>query len=326
MLSDSAGKSDPVPPDIVTMPTPCYVGIMTIRIGTSERDGTFYSQGRALKAIFERRPALVGVEVLEANSASTENANRLHAGEIDFGFMASNWIGRAKNGETPFDAPIDLAMAAPMNAGPLFFIAQAESPIRSFSDLRGRRIAVGSPASGMVQHAHCIFGALGMSFSDISPAYLDFAAGAQALAVGDIEAQFQCPIPNAVMTALAQRVALRVLPYAAGELETVLQAVPYYRRTVMRKGAIRGLEADLPQLAVVNVLVTHPRVPRATVREAVAAIVAGGEELGRLNPLFASVDELFQPLRSQGAAALEFGGVSLHPGALQAYREAGLLA
>ena len=93
---------------------------MTIRIGTSERDGTFYSQGRALKTLFERRPALAAVEVMECKAASTENANRLHAGEIEFGFMASNWIGRAKNGETPFERPIDLAMAAPMNAGPLF--------------------------------------------------------------------------------------------------------------------------------------------------------------------------------------------------------------
>ena len=176
---------------------------MTIRIGTSERDGTFYSQGRALKTLFERRPALAPVEVLECKAASTENANRLHAGEIEFGFMASNWIGRAKNGETPFERPIDLAMAAPMNAGPLFFIVRAQSPIHSFSDLRGRRIAVGPRTSGMVQHAHGLFGALGMSFSDFSPVYLDFADGGAALAAGDVDAQFQCPIPNAVMTGLA---------------------------------------------------------------------------------------------------------------------------
>ncbi len=79
------------------------------------------------------------------------------------------------------------------------------------------------------------------------------------------------------MSELAERVALRVVSYAPGQLETVLQAVPYYRRTVMRKGAIRGLDADTPQVAVINVLVTHPRVPEATVREAVAAIVASGD-------------------------------------------------
>jgi len=298
---------------------------MTIRIGTSERDGTFYSQGRALKMLLERHPALVPVEVLESHSASMENANRLHGGEIEFGFMASNWIGRAKNGEAPFEGAIDLAMAAPMNAGPLFFIVRAESPIRSFSDLRGRRLAVGLRTSGMVQHAHGLFGALGMSFSDFTPVYLDFAVGAEALAAGEVDAQFQCPIPNPVMTELAQRVSLRVLPYEPGQLEAVLGAVPYYRRTVMRAGAIRGLDADLPQIAVLNVLVTHRCVADAIVHEAVAAIATGCDELGRLNALFANMQELFEPLRSQGPMAFEFGGVALHPGALRAYREIGLV-
>ena len=299
---------------------------MTIRIGTSERDGTFYSQGRALEAIFERSAALPPVQVLPSNAASTENAVRLDAGEIEFGFMASNWIGRAKNGETPFARPLALAMAAPMNAGPLFFIVRASSPIQSVCDLRGRRIAIGLRTSGMVQHARNIFGALGMSFSDFSPVYLDFAAGAQALAADDVDAQLQCPIPNKVMTDLAERVALRVLRYEPGQLERVLTADTYYRRALMRRGAIRGLEADLPQPAVVNVLMTHPRVPAATVREAVAAIVSGSDELARLNPLFSGLGELFAPLRSQGPTALEFGGVPLHAGALQAYRQTGLLA
>ena len=240
--------------------------------------------------------------------------------------MASNWIGRAKNGEAPFTRPLDLAMAAPMNAGPLFFIARADSAIRSFADLRGRRVAVGPRTSGMVQHAHVIFGALGSSFFDFSPIYLDFAAGAEALAAGEIDAQFQCPIPNKVMSELAERVALRVIPYAPGQLETVLQAVPYYRRTVMRKGAIRGLEADTPQAGVLNVLVTHPRVPEATVREAVAAIIAGRH---RARPAQSAVradsTAVLAAAAVEGAAALEFGGVPLHAGARRAYRELGLL-
>src|SRR6059058_2320914 len=127
-----------------------------IRIGTAERDGTFHSQGLTLKAMLDRRQSLGPIEVLESSAASIENANRLHAGEIEFGFMASNWIGRAKNGEAPFGQPIEIRMAAPMNAGPLFFIARADSAIRSFDDLRGKRIAVGMTTSGMVQHARTI--------------------------------------------------------------------------------------------------------------------------------------------------------------------------
>jgi TRAP transporter TAXI family solute receptor len=299
---------------------------MTIRIGTSERDGTFNSQGHALKAVFERQGSLTPVDVLESNAASIDNANRLHAGEIEFGFMASNWIGRAKNAEPPFTQPIDIRMAAPMNAGPLFFIVQDGSPVRTVMDLRGKRLAVGMKTSGMVQHVHTIFGVLGMSFDDFTPVYLDFAAGADALANGEVDAQFQCPIPNAVMTDLAARIDVRVLPYGPGELDRLVSQVSYYRPTVMRKGGIRGLESDLPQVAVVNILATHARIPDATVRDAVAAIIRNADELGRINRLFLGLGDLFQPLRTQGTAALEFGGVALHPGAVAAYREAGLLS
>jgi uncharacterized protein len=298
---------------------------VSVRIGTAERDSTFLSQGQALKTVLERDPALAPVEVSISAHASVENANRLAADDIDFGFMASNWIGRAKNGEPPFAQTIDLRMVAPMNAGPLFFIARGDSQLRMLAELRGRRVVVGPEKSGMAQHARVILGTLGLSFADFTPLYLDFAAGADALADGEADAQLQCPIPNVVMTALTARTALRVLHYGPGELEKLLGAVPFYRRTVMRQGAIRGLDADLAQPAVVNVLVCHSRAAAGRVRDVAAAIFAARDELPRLHPLFTGMAELFAPLRSDGARALEFGGVALHDGAITAYRETGLL-
>src|SRR5262245_8807499 len=298
---------------------------MVIRIGTAERDGTFHSQGLTLKAMLDRRRSLGPIEVLESRSASIENANRLHAGEIELGFMASNWIGRAKNGEAPFTQPIDIRMVAPMNAGPLFFIVRAEADIGTVADLRGRRVAVGMKTSGMVQHAHNILGVLGLSFSDFTPVYLDFAAGADALVAGEVDAQLQCPIPNKVMTELSECTAVRVLPYETGDLERLMRMASFYRPVTMRKGAIRGLDEDVAQAAVVNILATHARVAEPLVREVAAAIVAGADELGRRNSLFSALGALFEPLRTQGLAALSFGGVALHPGALAAYRAAGLL-
>jgi uncharacterized protein len=296
-----------------------------VRIGTAERDSTFLGQGLALKTVLDRNPALAPVDVSTSAHASVENANRLQAGDINFGFMASNWIGRAKNGEAPFTRAIDLRMVAPMNAGPLFFIARADSALRTVRDLRGRRLVVGPEKSGMAQHARVILGKLGL-YDDVTPVFLDFAAGADALARGEVDAQLQCPIPNKVMTELAARLLIRVLPYAADDLDTVLRAVPFYRRTVMRQGAIRGLDADVAQAAVVNVLVSHGRVAEDRVRDVASAILAARDELPRLNALFEGLLELFEPLRAEGAHAFEFGGVALHPGAISAYRTAGLLA
>jgi TRAP transporter TAXI family solute receptor len=252
-----------------------------------------------------------------------QNAQRLHAGELDFGFMAANWIGRAKNGEPPFSERIDLRMAAPMNAGPLFFIARADSALRTVAALAGKRIAFGLRASGMAQHAVVILGALGIG--DVEPHYLDFAEGARALEAGAVDAQLQCPIPNKVMTELSERAEIRVLPYAAGQLETLLATVPTYRRIVMRAGALRGLDADVAQPAVVNVLATHARVDEALVRGVVAAVIAHARELETLNALFSGLDALIRDLAAGGRTQFEFGGVALHPGALAAYRDAGLL-
>ena len=64
--------------------------------------------------------------------------------------------------------------------------------------------------------------------------------------------------------------------------------------------------------------------PRDKVEEVAAAIFAARDELPRLNALFDGIGDLFTPLRSE-APALEFGGVALHPGAVAAYRAAGLL-
>jgi TRAP-type uncharacterized transport system substrate-binding protein len=46
------------------------------------------------------------------------------------------------------------------------------------------------------------------------------------------------------------------------------------------------------------------------------------DSLPQMNPLFKGLKSLFEPLRTKGAAAFEFGGVPLHPGAARAYKEA----
>jgi len=298
---------------------------MSLRIGTAERHSTFLSQGLALKAILDRNPVLAPVEILDTAQASIQNAKRLQAGELEFGFMAANWIGRAKAGEPPFTEPIDIRMAAPMNAGPLFFIVRTDSVIRSVADLRGKRIAVGLRTSGMAQHAAVIFSALGVSMTEIAPHYLDFVEGAAAVATGAVDAQLQCPIPNKVMTELSQRTDIRVLPYAMAQLKTLLNAVPYYRRTVMHAGGLRGLDADVDQPAVINVLATHARVAETFVHEVAAAVIESAAELAERNALFNGLDSLLHDLASGGRAQFEFGGVPLHLGALRAYCEAGLL-
>ena len=298
---------------------------MAIRMGTSEFGGTFYTQGLAFAELFNGRRAEDDRCAVLTSDASIHNAEQLDAGGLEFAFMASNWIGRAKNATPPFTRKIALRMVAPANAGPMFFVKLAKSPIASVADFKGKRVAIGPKGSGMEQHIHTIFGVLGISFDSFIPIYTSFAAGADALIAGAIDAQFQPPIPNRVMTDLSQRADVRVIPYAPGQLEKVLAEVPFYRGVTMEKNVFRGVVENSAQLAVVNVLVTHERIPEPIVHDMARAIVDNLDALPAMNPLFEGLKNLFEPLRTKGAAAFEFGGVELHPGAARAYSEAGYL-
>ena len=298
---------------------------MALRMGTSEYGGTFYTQGMAFTELFNRGRAEDQRCVVQTTDASIHNAEQLDRGELEFGFMASNWIGRAKNALPPFTRKIDLRMVAPANAGPMFFVKRADSPIQSVAEFKGKRIAIGTKGSGMEQHVHTIFSVLGISFDSFTPLNMGFAEGADELIAGNIDAQFQPPIPNRVMTDLSQRADVRVVPYAPGQLPRILGEVPFYCGVIMEKNVFRGVVEDIAQLAVVNVLVTHARIAESIVQDMTKAIVENLDALPTMNPLFKGLRNLFDPLRIQGTPALEFGGVPLHPGALRAYKEAGWL-
>jgi uncharacterized protein len=298
---------------------------MTLRMGTSEYGGTFYTQGLAFAELFNRDRSEADQCIVETTDASIHNAEQLDRGELEFGFMASNWIGRARSATAPFTRKIELRMIAPANAGPMFFIKLADSTIRSIADFRGKRIAVGTKGSGMEQHVHTIFAALGISFDSFTPVNMGFAEGADALIAGEIDAQFQPPIPNRVMTDLSERADVRVVPYAPGQMERILADVPFYRGVTMEKNVLRGVVEDTAQIAVVNVLVTHERISQRDVHHMARVIADNLDTLPGMNALFRGLKALFEPLRTRGAAAFEFGGVPLHPGALKAYRETGWL-
>lgn len=300
-------------------------GDQTIRLGTSEKDGTFWSQGSTIGALIEREQG-VAVEVLDAGQASIENARRLDEGLIELGFMASNWIGLAYRGDAPFDRDIAIRNIAPANSGAMFFIVRADSPMRTVRDMIGKRVAIGPEGSGMVQHIHTIFGVLGISFDDFDPVYLSFEDGGKALEAGTIDAQWQCPYPNPVMADIAARMDVRMLDYAADDLSAVLGRVDFYRPATVQAGFFRGVDTATEQLAVVNIVAAHENTDPDTVEKFVTTMLQNMDEMAELNPLFRGLADLFEPLRMQGAPAFEFGAVPLHPGAVAAYKKAGYLS
>jgi TRAP transporter TAXI family solute receptor len=298
---------------------------MILRFGTSEAGGTFHTQAVAIAELFNRRYSGEENCIVRTNLVTLDDVKLLDRGDLEFGLMASNWVGRAKDGSAPFDRPIALRMVAPANAGPVFFVTLKNSPIKTVGDLAGKRVAIGPKGGGMAQHAEVILGILGISLARLTPVYLGVAEAGDALIQGEIDALWQRPIPNQAMTDLSERADVQIVALPAPQLDKLVAQVPFYRKVIIEQGAFRGVSEHSSQVGVVNVIVTHEQVAQQPVCAMAKTIAENLDTLPKLNPLFKTAKALFEPLRSQGAAAFEFAGVPLHRGALRAYKELGWL-
>ena len=292
---------------------------MAITIGVSEVGGTFHAQALALQHIFAKN-RLPPLEIVTSElGGSIENAKRLNAGVLDLAFVSAPWVAAARNGTEPFSRSVELQLVAPMNVGPNFFVARADSFLRKVSDLRGKRLAIGLRTGGMTPHANKVLEAIGIGADDLERIYVDFGEGAALLANGEVDAQYQRPIPNRVMTDLCALIPLRILEFEPLEIEAALRAVPQDCLTIMRKDAIPGLERDLPQLGVLNLLVSHSRLDDEIARLVANTIINNAVALSGSEQLFSGLPDLLESLQGEIHATHALRGSPLHPGAARAF-------
>ncbi|MBT5048873.1 MAG: TAXI family TRAP transporter solute-binding subunit [Rhodospirillaceae bacterium] len=298
---------------------------MAIRIGTNIVGSTFWEQGHALKKMIEEKSDIGPAEVFATDVASPDGARELEAGDLDIALHASNWMVRALDGSPPFGVKVDIRMVAPVNVGAPFFMVKAESPLKTFDDLRGRRVALGPEGRGQHNHVINITNSLGMGMAGFEPVFAEFDEASEACLSGDVDAIWQIPVPNKIVTDLTAKHPMRILDYGPGQLEILLADHPLYRRTIIPAGAFPGQERDSAQIGVLNVCFTHARVSEDLIYQFVSTLVRETEMLGTLHHVYGKLGALIGEIKTEGIGVFEPGGVAMHPGALRAYKDAGYL-
>lgn len=298
---------------------------MPIRIGTNILGSTFHEQGLALKKMIDEKSDIGPAEVFTTDVATPQGARRLEAGELDIALHASNWVARAPQGLPPFGVKIDLKMVAPVNVGAPFFMVKADSPLKVFDDLRGKRVAMGPQGRGQHNHVINVTTSLGMGIDGLKPAFIEFDEASEACLSGDVDAIWQIPVPNKIVKDLTAKQPMRILDYGPGQLEKLLVDHPLYRHTVVEAGAFPGQERDTAQIGVLNVCITHAAAPEELIYSFVSTMVRETEMLAGLHHVYRKLGALIGEIRTEGIGTFEPGGVAMHPGALRAYRDAGFL-
>jgi TRAP transporter TAXI family solute receptor len=258
-------------------PEPYRGGPVSISTGVPE--GVYHRYGELLAP---RLSADLGTRVtLESSMGSVENLRRVLEGRSTFGIATADAVADLPAGDLG-----RLAGVARLYDDYVQLVVPASSPVRRVEDLRGLRVCVGPPASGVELVTARVLRAAGMApDADVTPARSGIGEAVAGLRAGELDAFFWSGgLPTVAVQALADELPIRLVPLGeiAGRLRSSFGTV--YREAVIPADAYRhgtGVATEVATVAVPNLLVTLAQAPRRLVRRVTGTVMERRGAIGR---------------------------------------------
>ncbi|MEU6419813.1 TAXI family TRAP transporter solute-binding subunit [Streptomyces spiralis] len=241
----------------------------TITFSTGTLRGVYQEYGVRLRAAFAKDMPDLKVRLLTSDG-SQENVTRVATGKADFTIAAADAVETYELNHGPGAGR--LRGVARLYDDYVQLVVGRDSGIDSVADLRGKRVAVGPPESGVRLIAERVLKAAGMDpHKDIRSAGDGIDSAPGRLRQGAIDAFFWSGgLPTDGLTQLASKFEFRFIPIdddLVARLHAQGGATRYYRATNMPESAYPSVQngSTVPTIAVSNVLMTRKDVdPRLT--------------------------------------------------------------
>ena len=292
-----------------------------ISIGTGGITGVYYPTGGAICRLVNKERKTTGIRCsVESTGGSVYNINTIQSGELEFGVAQSDVQYNAYNGKAQWDGkPFkNLRAVFSVHPEPVTIIARADANIHNISDLKGKRLNIGNPGSGTYATWEIIEAALGWKREDLKlAAELKSAETGQALCDNKIDAYYWLVGHPSALTEETLNTCDSNLVNATGpEVDKLVAANPYYRKAVIPAGMYNNKE-DIHTFGVGATFVTSADVPDEVVYVVAKAVMSNLDDFKKLHPAFAHLKA--EEMIKDGLSA------PLHPGAIKAYKELGLM-
>ena len=145
-----------------------------VTIGTGGVTGVYYPTGGSICRLVNKGKKEHGVRCsVESTGGSVYNINTIRAGELEMGVAQSDWQYHAYKGTAKFEkkgAFKDLRAIFSVHGEPFTIVARADSGIKNFDDLKGKRFNIGNPGSGQRGTTEIVMNAKGWKKSDFKVA------------------------------------------------------------------------------------------------------------------------------------------------------------
>lgn len=286
-----------------------------ISIGTGGTGGTYYPYGGAMAKIFnEKVPGCQATA--EVTAASVENVRLVVAGQADMGLIMNDVAHQAITGTGPFKEKQDIRTLFAMYPNVFHAVTLAEYPIKTFSDLKGKRVSVGAPGSGTETQTKLTLDALGMKFDDFTVHRLSFAENTSALRdkIIDVGCWSVGPPTSSIMD-LATTHKIRIISMTDEEQKKVAEKYPFYVPYTLRAGTYQGQDENVRTTAVWNSVIVSAKMPEDVAYTLVKAVFDNVQML---------IDVYKGAKDTTPENTIESAVAPLHPGAVKYLKEKGL--
>jgi TRAP transporter TAXI family solute receptor len=294
-----------------------------VTIGTGGVTGVYYPTGGAICRLVNKGRDEHKIRCsVESTGGSIYNLNTLRAGELDFGVVQSDWQYYAYHGTSKFSerGPFkDLRAVFSVHPEPFTVIARADSGIKTFEDLKGKRVNIGNPGSGQRGTMEVVMKALGWNKNDFALASeLKSAEQSQALCDNKVDAiVFTVGHPNGSIKEATTSCDSVLIEIKGPAIEKLIGDHDYYRTATIPGGMYRGNDKDIHTFGVGATLVTSAKIPDEVVYQLVKSVFENIEDIKKLHPAFSILNK--EKMANDGLSA------PLHSGAIRYYKEAGLI-
>lgn len=280
-----------------------------LRIGTASMGGAFYPMGQGIANLVAKYAGGGLTMVPIVTAGSVKNPSLVASGELDIGMTNTNLALLANAGKGAYKKKLDLAAVGALHPSVLNMVTLASSPINTFADIKGKRVAVGPAGGGTLSFLQRLLEMHGMNMKEITPSFLSYNDGFSQLADGNVDAAFALAgYPAAALSQARATKELKFIRIVDDKFEAMLKKYPYYTRVVMPKETYR-LREDAVVLGVSNVLVVRRDMPEAKVYAITKAIYDHLDEFRAANANARQInpkDSLTMPMPLHPGAARYF--------------------
>ena len=301
--------------------SPAVLAEKFVTIGTGGQTGVYYVVGQSICKLVNRGTKKHDIKcTAPSTGGSVANLNAIRQGEQDMGVAQSDWQYHAYHGTSKFSdqGPNEnLRAVFSVHPEPFTVVARADSGIKTFDDLKGKRVNVGNPGSGQRGTMEVLMAAKGWTMDDFKLASeLKSAEQSQALCDNKVDAiVFTVGHPNGSIQEATTSCEAIVVPVTGPEVEKLVSDNAYYAKATIPGGMYKGTNSDVETFGVGATFVSSTNTDSDTIYYIVSAVFDNFDRFKKLHPAFANL-EPSKMIKNNLSAPL-------HDGAAKYYKEKG---